>query len=71
MLDCQLCIHTSKGPIIIMIQLKSINNSPFRRSYSLPIHTCFPTIASNDQWRFENILMFITDPRIVISQGHR
>ena len=32
-----------------MDQLKSIYNSPFNYSYSQPIHTCFPIIASNDQ----------------------
>ena len=26
----------------------SIYNSPFKESYSHPIHTCFPIIASND-----------------------
>ena len=35
----------SEGPDIIMYQLKSIYNSPFKESYSYPIHTCFP---SND-----------------------
>ena len=30
-----------------MHQLKSIYNSPFKDSYSHPIHTCFPMIASN------------------------
>ena len=31
-----------------MNQLKSIFNSPFKDSRSHPIHTYFPTIASND-----------------------
>ena len=42
------CIHASKGPVVIMHQLKSLYNSPFKNSYSHPIHTCFPMIASND-----------------------
>ena len=41
------CIHASKGPVIIMSQLKSIYNSPFKDSHSHPIQTCFPMIASN------------------------
>ena len=47
MLDCQFWIHASKGPVIIMNQLKSIYNSPFKDSHSHPIHTCFPIIDSN------------------------
>ena len=31
-----------------MHQLKSIYNSPFKDSYSHPIHTCFAMIASNE-----------------------
>ena len=42
------CIHASKGPDIIMHQLKSLYHSPFKNLYSHPIHTCFPMIASND-----------------------
>ena len=47
MLDCQFWIHASKGPVIIMYQLKSIYNSSFKDSHSHPIHICFPVIASN------------------------
>ena len=42
------CIHAINGPIIIMHPLKSIYNSLFKNSHSLPIHTCLATIASND-----------------------
>ena len=42
------CIHASKGPVIIMNQLKYIYNSPFKDSHSHPIHTCFLKIASNE-----------------------
>ena len=38
----------SKGPVIIINQLKSIYNSPLKDSYSHPIRTCFPIIASNE-----------------------
>ena len=31
----------------MMNQLKSVYNSPFKSSYSHPIHTCLATIASN------------------------
>ena len=41
-------MHDSEGPAIIMDQLKSIYNSPFKGSYSQPIHTCFPIISSNE-----------------------
>ena len=47
MLDCQFCIHASKGPVIIVNQLKSVYNSPFKDSHSYPIHTCFLRIDSN------------------------
>ena len=30
------CIHASKGPVVIMRQLKFIYNSPFKDSYSRP-----------------------------------
>ena len=40
-------MHASKGLAIIMNQLQSIYNSPFKVSHSHPIHNCFPTIASN------------------------
>ena len=30
-----------------MHQLESIYNSPFKDSYSHPVHTCFAMIASN------------------------
>ena len=40
-------MDASKGPVIIMSQLKSIYNSPFKDSHSHPIHTCFPIIANN------------------------
>ena len=43
MLNC----HVSKGPVIIMNQLKSISNSSFKDSHSHPVHTLFPIIASN------------------------
>ena len=41
------CDLASEGPDIIMYQLKSSYNSPFKDSYSHPIHTCFAMIASN------------------------
>ena len=50
-------IHVSKGPVIIMNQLKSLCNSPFKNSF---LHS-FPMIDSNDmtldgkkgyQWQF-------------------
>ena len=41
------CIHTSKGPAIIVNYLKSIYSSPFKDSHSHPIHTYFVIIASN------------------------
>ena len=47
MLDCQFCDLASEGQDIIMHQLKSLYNSPFKESYSHSIHTCFPMIASN------------------------
>ena len=40
-------MHASKGLAIIMNQLQSIYNSPFKVSHSHPIHNCFPIIASN------------------------
>ena len=40
----------SEGPDIIMHQLKS-SYSPFKDSYSHPIHTCFAMIASNETGR--------------------
>ena len=49
MLDCQFCIYTSKGPVIIMNQLKQLKyfyKSLFKVSHSHAIHTCFPIIAS-------------------------
>ena len=46
MLDCQFCNLASEGPVIIINQLKSIDNSPFKDSHSHPINTCFPIIAS-------------------------
>ena len=42
------CIHASKCPVIIMYQLKSLYNSPFKDTYSHPIHTRFAIIASNE-----------------------
>ena len=42
------CNHASKDPVIIMHQLKSSYNSPFKDSHSHPIHTCFPMIANNE-----------------------
>ena len=47
MLDCQFFDIASECPDIIMHQLKSIYNSPFKDSYSHPINTCFAMIASN------------------------
>ena len=41
------CDLVREVPDITMHQLKSIYNSPFKDSYSHPIHTCFPMIASN------------------------
>ena len=41
------CNLASEGPDIIMHQLKSSYNSPFKDSYSDPIHTRFAMIASN------------------------
>ena len=41
------CIHASEVPVIIMNQLKSVYNSPFKDSYSHPIHLYFPVIANN------------------------
>ena len=47
MLAANYHIHASKGPVIIMNQLKSIYNSPFKDSHSYPTHTSsFPIIAS-------------------------
>ena len=34
-----------------MNQFKSVYNSPFKSSYSHPIHTCLETIASNELWQ--------------------
>ena len=45
-LDCQFCDLATEGPDIIMHQLKSIYNTPFKDSHSHPIYTCFPMIAS-------------------------
>ena len=42
------CDLASEGPDIIMHQLKSIYNSPFKDSQSDQIHTCFRMIAGND-----------------------
>ena len=42
-------IHAGKGPIIMMNQLKSIYNSPFKSSHSPTIHTSLATIASNEK----------------------
>ena len=47
MLDCQLFIHVSKGPVIIMNQLKSFYNRQFKDSHSHPFHIYFTMIASN------------------------
>ena len=41
------CDLASESPDIIMHQLKSIYNTPFKGSHSYPIHTCLPTIAGN------------------------
>ena len=40
------CIYAIKGPVIIVNQLKYINNSPFKDLY--PVHTYFLIIDSND-----------------------
>ena len=45
-------IHSSKGPVIITHQLKSLYNSPLKNSYSHRIHTCFTMIASNGSYNF-------------------
>ena len=42
------CIHTSKGPVIIMNQLIPVYNRQFKHKYSHPIHTCYLIIASNE-----------------------
>ena len=42
------CIHVSKGPVIIMKQLKCLYNSSFKNSYSHRVLTCFPMITSNE-----------------------
>ena len=39
MFDCQFFIHAGKGLVIIMNQMKSVYNSPFKYSHSHPIHT--------------------------------
>ena len=49
MLDCK---NASKGPVIIMSQLKSIYNSPFKDSHAHPIHPRFSIIASNEYVEF-------------------
>ena len=49
MLGCQFCGLANEGPDIIMHQLKSSYNSPFKDSHSNPIHTRFAMIASNDR----------------------
>ena len=41
------CIHASRGPVIIINQLKSVYNSPFKDWYLNSFHICFPIIASN------------------------
>ena len=56
MLDCQFCFHASEGPVIIMNELKSIYNSPFKDLHSHPYHTCFPIIASNE-FRYKEIML--------------
>ena len=49
MLDCQFFVSMlGKGLIIMMNQLKSTYNSPFKQSQSHPIQTCFPIIAIYD-----------------------
>ena len=47
MLNCNICDLASEGADIIMHQLKSIYNSPFKDLHSYLIHTCLPMIASN------------------------
>ena len=54
------CIHASRGPVIIMHQLKFLYNSPFKNSYSHPIHTCFPMIASNVDDKSITTYQFLT-----------
>ena len=51
MLCFQFCIHANKGPVIIMNQFKSIYGSPIKDSHSHLIHTCFPIIASNEDFQ--------------------
>ena len=48
MLNCEFCICASKGPVIIMNQLKSIYNSPVKDLHSHPVHTYFPITVSDD-----------------------
>ena len=43
----KLCFHASKGPVLIMTQLKFIYNRPFKNLHLHPIHSFFPMIASN------------------------
>ena len=50
-------LHASKGPVIIMNQLKSIYNSQFKDSHSHSIHTCFLLSASNDDKIYQEILV--------------
>ena len=46
MLDCHLS-RNGKGPVIMMNQLQSIYNGPFKDSRSHLIRACFPMIAGN------------------------
>ena len=70
------CVHAIKGPIIIMNQLKSIYNSPFKNSHSHPIHICLATIASNEHLEILMILIkliytnVITDRIRSIGEGN-
>ena len=41
-------IYATKGPVIVMNQLKSVYNSPFKDPGSHPIHTHFAMISSNE-----------------------
>ena len=50
------CSHVSKGPVIIMNQIKSIYNKACKDSHSHPIHNCFLIIASNVSGKFFRII---------------
>ena len=49
MLDHQFLHNAKEGLVILINQLKSIHNSPFRDSHSYPNHTCFSMFARNGE----------------------